>query len=165
MGRGVVLDKVVFPTIMEKKKYLGLSPQDQEEYIVKKIKEILEINPNGITIPDIVENTPFTRPTIIKHVEKMISRRDAYKIKIRNFTIYYPNGQVVHPELTVKRESKGGTIFRATFLNNNFGKYLYIEDLNSDQVSGGSILIKRENLDDFSKLVSDIITNSDRAIE
>lgn len=143
------MEPINFPQIMDKKKYLGLSPQDQEGYIAKKIKEILEINPNGVTIPDIVEKTPFTRPTVIKHLEKMVSSREAYKIKVRNFAIYYHNGQVVHPELTIKKETLDGTTFRGSFLNNNFGKFVYVEDLKGSGVSGGSILIKRESMEDF----------------
>jgi len=142
------------PQISDPKKYLGMSPHDQEDYIEKKIKEIVKLNPNGISVPDVAENTPFSRQTIIKHLERMVSCREAYKIKRRNLTTYYPNGKVVHPEYMENVETEKGHVFRGTFLNNNYGEFVYIEDVNNHGVSGGSMLISLEKVDDFKDLIN-----------
>ena len=130
-----------------------MSPQDQEEYVGKKIKQILHLNPDGITVPEICETTPFTRPTIIKHLERLSASREAYKIKRRRLTIYYPNGRIVHPEAMIKVETENGGILRGTFLNNNFGEFIYIEDINDKHISGGGMLISLKNFESFEELV------------
>src|SRR3989339_775194 len=141
------------PNIAEQKKYLGMSPRDQEIYIEQKIKEIVKINPNGISVPDISDKTPFSRQTIIKHLERMVACREAYKIKRRNLTTYYPNGKIVHPEYQESVEVDKGQSFKGTFLNNNFGEFVYIEDINGEGFSGGSMLINLKALDDFKELI------------
>lgn len=142
------------PLIADQKKYLGMSPHDQEEYIEQKIKDIVKLNPNGISVPDVAEKTPFSRQTIIKHLERMVSCREAYKIQRRNLTTYYPNGKVVHPEYQEKIEMEQGHVFRGTFLNNNYGEFVYIEDVNNKGISGGSMLISLDHVDDFKDLIN-----------
>lgn len=142
------------PPIADQKKYLGMSPHDQEQYIEQKIREIVKLNPNGVSVPDIVENTPFSRQTIIKHLERLVSCREAYKIRRRNLTTYYPNGRIVHPEYQEKIETEDGHIFRGTFLNNNYGEFIYLEDVNNHGVSGGSMLISLDRINDFKELIN-----------
>lgn len=154
--------EIMFPSIVEKHKYSGMSPQEQEQYIQKKLKEILALNPNGITIPDIEENTPFTRPTIIKHLDRMVSSREAYPIKRRNLTVYYPNGQPNHPEYTIKEKFNTGTEVRITFLDNESvgGKFVFLEDLSTDQVHGGSLLIRLQDLPFYKNILEKAISTS-----
>lgn len=142
--------------VLEKKKYIRMNPQDQEEYVNKKIKQILHLNPNGIAIPEICETTPFTRPTVIKHLERLVASREAYKIRRRRLTIYYPNGRIVHPEAMIKIENETGGIFRGTFLNNNFGEFIYIEEVNNKNISGGGMLISMKNFESFKDLIQGI---------
>lgn len=156
--------EVLIPPIIEKKKYSRMNPNDQEEYIEKKIKEILDSNPEGVTIPEIDEKTPFSRPTIIKHLERLVACRDAYKIKRRKLTIYYPNGRIVHPEHMVKIENDTGGIFRGTFLNNNFGQFVYLEEINDKNISGGGMLMNIKNIPIFKDLV-DKLEEKRRLIE
>jgi hypothetical protein len=112
------------------------------------------MNPNGVNIPDVAEHTPFARQTIIKHLERMAACREAYKIRRRNLTTYYPNGKVVHPEYQETVEGDKGRSFRGKFLNNNFGEFVYLEDVNNEGLSGGSMLINLETLDDFKELIN-----------
>lgn len=141
---------------LDKKKYSRMTPQDQEEYVGKKIKQILHLNPDGITVPEICETTPFSRPTIIKHLERLNASREAYKIKRRRLTLYYPNGRIVHPEAMIKVETENGGILRGTFLNNNFGKFIYLEDINDQNISGGGMLISLKNFESFKDLIQKI---------
>ena len=144
---------IKMPFIADQKKYLGMSPHDQEAYIEQKIKEIVKLNPNGLSIPDIAERTPFSRQTIIKHLERMVSCREAYKIRRRNLTTYYPNGKVVHPEYQEKIETENG-YFQGTFLNNNYGEFVYIEDVDNKGVSGGGMLINLNRVGYFKELIN-----------
>jgi len=151
------------PDLIDRKQYLGMNPQDQESYASKKIKELLKLNDKqGVTIPDILETAPFSRPTVVKYLEQMVSSRSAYKIKRRNLTYYYPNGIIAHPELMVhKKSDETGLELRATFLNNNFGEYLYIEDI-SDKVSGGGMLIKLRDLQFFKEFILEAIKRGEK---
>jgi len=142
--------------MIDKKKYGRMTPQDQEGYVEKKIKQILHLNIDGITVPEICEITPFTRPTIIKHLERFAASREAYKIKRRKLTMYYPNGRIVHPEAMIKVENDTGGIFRGTFLNNNFGAFIYLEEINDKNITGGGMLISLKSFDSFKELVDRI---------
>lgn len=155
-------DKINLPEMVSKETYLGLAPQKQEEYVGKKLKELLELNANtGVTIPEIEVDTPFTRPTIIKHLERMISSRQIYKIKRGALTVYYPNGKIEHPELMLEVSSDLGTKFRGSFLNNNFGKFLFIEDLTKN-ISGGSMLIKINDVKTFREFVNKLADRGEK---
>jgi hypothetical protein len=148
--------KINPPQMIDKKKYGKMTPQDQEEYVEKKIKQILHLNGDGITVPEICEIAPFTRPTIIKHLERLAASREAYKIKRRKITMYYPNGRIVHPEAMIKVENDTGGIFRGTFLNNNFGAFIYLEEINEKNITGGGMLISLKSFDSFKELVDRI---------
>lgn len=153
--------EIELPAIMDARKYRGLSPLKQEEYLERKIKEIIGKNPHGVMISDITRNTPFTRPSVIKHLEKMVSSREAYKIRRGRIYIYYPNGRVVHPEDTYITDTSNGSKYRATFLNNEFGEFVFFEDLNESIVSGGSILVKKEDLSEFLQFLMEVIKRRD----
>lgn len=45
-------------------------------------------------------------------------------------------------------------MFRGTFLNNNYGEFVYIEDVNNKGISGGSMLISINHVDDFKDLIN-----------
>lgn len=151
------------PDLIDRKQYLGMNPQDQESYASKKIKEMLTLNSEqGVTIPDILETTPFSRPTVVKYLEQLVSSRAGYKIKRRNLTYYYPNGTIAHPELRLSKKSdRTGLELRATFLNNNFGEYLYIEDVSS-KLSGGGMLISTKDLPFFREFILEATKKGER---
>jgi hypothetical protein len=48
-----------------------------------------------------------------------------------------------------------GTEFRATFLNNREGKFVFLEDISDNKISGGSMLIKRSDFQEFIKFITD----------
>jgi phage pi2 protein 07 len=144
-----------FHNVLKKEKYLGLTTLEQEKYIEKKIKEILHSSPIGISISDITTKTPFTRPTVIKHLERLVSCREAYRIKIGNVFVYYPNGKAVYPEKQIKFEIDECKFFKGTLLENNFGKFIFIEiDAKEDIISGGGFLVKREDFPLFTEFIN-----------
>lgn len=145
-----------FPKIISKEKYLGMATTDQENYIKKKVIEILKINPNGITIPDIIDNTHFkNRQTLIKHIERLISSGQAYKIKRRNLTTYYINGIPDHPATVLKIITESGNIIRGKILKNDFDKCIYLE-YDDTNIKGG-ILIKSSDIKEFGEIVNKLI--------
>ncbi len=142
-----------FPKILSKKDYLGLPPQEQEKYVFGKIKEILKKNKNGITISIIEKETPFTRPTIIKHLERLVSSREGYKRTIGNTNVYFPNGSAIYPDKTIKERINDTRFFRGTLISNNYGEFVFIEEDGDSNISGGSFMIKKNEFDKFKDFI------------
>jgi len=143
-----------FPQIISKKDYLGLPPQKQEKYVFGKIKDVLKMNQNGITISVIEKKTPFTRPTIIKHLERLISAREGYKRILGNTNVYFPNGSAVYPDKTVKETISDDHFFKGTFLNNGYGEFVFIEEHGGSGISGGSFMIRKIEFNIFKDFIN-----------
>lgn len=142
--------------ILSKQKYLGLPPLEQEKYADKTVKWILHNSQMGITISDITTKTPFTRPTVLKHLERLISCREGYKIKRGNVFVYYPNGKAVYPENQLKVEITNKRMFKATMLQNNYGNFIFIEEDGGEGISGGGFMIKSDEFHIFMELMNKV---------
>ena len=123
--------------ILPKKEYLGLPPSEQEKYVEKVIKKILKLHKNGITIPEIVNKTPFARPTVTKHLERLVSCREGFKRKFSNLYLYFPNGSAVYPDKIINLEIENKRKFVGTLINNNYGEFIFIEEVGGEGISGG----------------------------
>ncbi|MEA2037619.1 MAG: hypothetical protein U9O94_08975 [Nanoarchaeota archaeon] len=143
-----------FPEIMDKKDYLGLPPHKQEKYVFDMLKNILKRNKNGITISVVEKKTPFTRPTIIKHLERLMSAREGFKRKLGNTNVYFPNGSAIYPDKTAREIIEDTRAFKGTFINNNYGEFIFIEEEGNSGISGGSFMIKKEEFKIFKNLVN-----------
>jgi hypothetical protein len=144
---------IQIPKILPSNAYLGLPPLEQEKYVEKTIKEILHANPMGITITDITDSAPFTRPTILKQLERLVSCREGYKIKRGNVFVYYPNGKAAYPSKEIKLEISEKRSFKGTFLENSFGKFIFIEEDGNEGISGGGFLVKKEDFPAFMDFI------------
>lgn len=145
-----------YPEILKKKEYLGLAPSEQEKYVERKIKEILKINKNGVTIPEIVSQTPFTRPTVTKHLERLVSCREGFKRKFGNLYLYFPNSRAVYPDKTISIEIENKRKFVGTLINNNYGEFIFLEEIGGEGISGGGFLVKKEEFILFKEFIDKI---------
>ncbi len=148
--------KIELRDMLSKSKYLGLPINEQERYVDKKLKEILHDNGNGIAISDIASETPFTRATILKHLETFVSCREAYKIKHSNLSLYYPNGKAVYPQGQLNMSIDDDKSFRGTLLQNNYGKFVFMEIQGKEEISGGSLLVRVQDFSIFTDFVNNI---------
>ena len=142
--------------ILPKKEYLGLPPSEQEKYVERKMKEILKAHINGITIQDIVGKTPFTRPTVTKHLERLVSCREGFKRKFGNVYLYFPNSRAVYPDKTISIEIDNKRKFIGTMVNNNYGEFIFIEEIGGEGISGGGFLVKKEEFIMFREFINKI---------
>jgi len=142
--------------ILAKKEYLGLPPSEQERYVEKKIKEILKLNKNGVTIQTIVDKTPFTRPTVTKHLERLVSCREGFKRKFGNVSLYFPNNRAVYPDKTISFELDNKRKFIGSLINNNYGEFVFIEETGGEGISGGGFLVKKEEFIMFKEFIEKI---------
>lgn len=82
------------------KEYLGkeklytLPAKEKEEYITNLIKKILELNPDGVTLSQIIEATNLTSSTVWHHLEILKSNSQCRKISRGNIDVYYTFGKV-----------------------------------------------------------------------
>lgn len=60
--------------MLEKEQYLALASAQKGEYIHKLLQDILELNPNGVTVSQIDKATYIGRSTIWHHLEVLASR-------------------------------------------------------------------------------------------
>ncbi len=142
-----------FKAILSKNDYLALPPQEQEKYVRRQLREILKSHKNGITISEIDEKTPFTRPTIIKHLERFASTREGFRRKVGTSFVYYPNGSSVYPDKIIKTEISKDRAYRGAFINNNFGEYVFIEEVGVEGIAGGSFMIKKDEFSLFKEFI------------
>lgn len=142
--------------LLTKKEYLGLPPSEQEKYVERKIKEILKAHKNGITIQEIISKTPFTRPTVTKHLERLVSCREGFKRKFGNVYLYFPNSRAIYPDKVVSLEIDGERKFVGTLINNNYGEFIFIEEVGGEGISGGGFLVKKEEFIMFKEFINKV---------
>lgn len=152
--------------ILTNEKIKSLRPKDREEYTYNVVAEILRLNPLGVTIPEVCEKTGFYRDTVSKHLEKMVSTREAYKIIRGQTIIYHKNGKVVH-ESDLKNLLNSNKFYTFYRLVNEEGNFIYIQEKEIDsfravQVRGG-IMVNEKSimyfLSELQKFVLEAVPN------
>jgi predicted transcriptional regulator len=138
---------IQIPKVLPFKEVITMRPQDREHYIDKIILNILEMNPRGVTVSEIVRKTSFYRDTVAKHLERLVATREAYSIVRGNVTVYYKNGQVVHA-IDVKDATSPHRTYTFYKLQNEDGKFVYVQEKELDEfravtVKGGIMIDAR----------------------
>lgn len=139
--------------MLSKNEVLTLRPTDRNNYAEKIIKDLLNVNPKGVTISEIEAVTDLTRNTIAKHLTRLVAIREAYSQKRGILSIYYINGQTLSSQNILDNITRS-TSYAFHRIINDEGKYFYIQEINEDyygtkKVSGG-IMIKSQDLLSFS---------------
>ena len=142
------------PSMRTPDEVLSMSPKDRDKYMEHVILEILKLNPQGATIPEIADATRFSRITITKHLNRLVAIREAYKIERGAVSIYHKNGKVIHARNLEHSfaNDKRYSFFR---LQNDEEKSVYIQEKETNsfgtvKVKGG-IIIKDEDFFEFMR--------------
>jgi len=95
------------------------------EYIHNLLKEILRLNPKGITVSQVDKSTYLGRSTIWHHLEILASRAECLKIQRGDIDIYHSN-KVLE---SLKDFNINGIDFYYNFdlVENTFGKFLRLQ--------------------------------------
>lgn len=137
-----------------------LSPSERDYYIRNVILEILRLNRRGITISQISQKLPFSRPTITKHLDILVAVGEAYKIQRGNLSIYYKNGKIVH-EVDVRSMIISDKTYTFYKLENQEGEFLYIQEKNLDEFRSprvkGGVMINAKDLSPFLKALQKFV--------
>lgn len=142
-----------------KEEFKKLPPMERKRFTQSIILQILKRNPNGITVKLIEAMTFFDARTIAKHLEYLVAIREAYKNDMGKTAIYFPNGRISHP-ISIEDIKIGDKYYSFSFIKNPFGEFLYIQEKNKDiynvfTVEGG-LIIQKEYIDEFRKILEDI---------
>ena len=145
---------------LEKEQYLVLSSSQKGEYIHNLLKEILDLNPSGITVSQIDKATYIGRATIWHHLEVLASRGDCLKMDRGDTEVYHSN-KVIDPlkELDIEGEHYS---YWFHLVENTYGKFVRIQAKQQDRsgniISYSGVLIN-------SSLVPDILNSLARIKE
>jgi len=143
--------------LLDMEKFKTMGPKDKERYTKTVLKKILELNPNGITAPQISRAIYFSRASVWNHLERLVMTREAYKLEFGKSTVYFPNGKMVHPIFQNNLEV-GGKSYAFFFVRNNFGDFIYLQERKRDKLGFsnvcGGIILPLEKLEDFINKLS-----------
>jgi Winged helix-turn-helix DNA-binding len=140
--------------VLTKSEMKGLRPTNRDAYASNLMLEVLDKNPEGVTVSRIIKTTGLSRNTVLKHLERLVALRNATKKDFGYLSIYYKSG-------TVELEEKvaidfGDTSYEFQTLNRGAdGKYVYIQEKQTDEFSNprvtGGLLVRSDRMLDFIK--------------
>jgi len=147
------------------KELMSLQPSQRKIYVHNKIMDILRMNENGVTISEVEKATGFDNSTVWRHLENLVSIREAYKKKRGPLTIYYKNGKLGHQtyrEVCIV----GNKSYVFDKIENNEGHFILIQEKEMDSlrkmnVKGGIMI----NIRDFPDVMKTLLQFCSRAID
>ena len=111
--------------VLNKEQYSSLSSLQKGEYIHNLLKEILEINPGGITISQVDNITHLGRSTVWHHLEILAARADCLKVERGDTDVYHSNKVLA----SLKELDIQGNYYYYAFhvVENTYGKFVRIQ--------------------------------------
>lgn len=142
--------------ILDKEDYQMLPPQLKEKYVHNIIKETIKSNFNGITMTEILENLPFSRKAIEKHIEKLLATNVIYARNFGKTNVFFPNGRAIRADKDeeIKLDNKK---IRVVLLDTLNGKRIYIQEISKDKFSEeiqAGILIPIDSFEEFVDMLT-----------
>jgi hypothetical protein len=145
--------------------YMKLSPKKREAFVHNTVKEIVEMNENGISISDIGGATKFfSRKAIEKHLETLVATNEVYTKLIGKTIAYYPNGRLVHGKLQRDMKLDESNVLKFQIVDNPFGEFLFFHQIARTELGElvkGGLLIPRNKI----KELKDFIDSIEKEIE
>ena len=154
--------KIILPqNVLEKDKYGALSSSQKGEYVHTLLKQVLELNPKGITVSGIDKATYLGKSTIWHHLELLASRAECLKVEMGDTAIYHSNVVLA----SLKELGTKDKYFNYSFhlVENFLGRFARVQAKQDDK-SGNNIvvsgmLINPDSLGDFLNSLGKIKEN------
>src|SRR6185503_1837569 len=142
--------------ILSEAKLRNKNPKARDNYAHNLIVECLEREPDGMTVKKIMEKTNLARPTVVKHLERLVAHRQARKRDFGYLSLYYKAGHF--DEDTSESEQFGNdTTFTFRLVNREAdGNFIYVQekqlgDFREEKVTGG-IMVNTKDAQKFAKM-------------
>ncbi len=113
--------------MLEKDQYLALPSLQKEEYINNILREILRLNPLGITVSQISKATYFGRSTIWHHVELLAAKGECLRLERGNIDVYHLNEVIMHLKELRVEGTKLGSYYDFDLVKNSYDNYVRIQ--------------------------------------
>jgi len=151
------MSELKVPDVLTRDEFLKLPPQERESYVREVLRQTVNSNLQGVTIPDLTKKLPFDSRTIEKHFSIMTYTNELYSVRIGPTNLYLPNSKTMHPvfEETLKTDGREYSIY---LLNNRLGEYVFIQEKKNNgfiKEIGGGILIPISFFDKFLKYLNE----------
>ena len=153
----IKMTSIVLPPMLEKDKYLSLSASEKGEYAHNLLKEILKLNPEGLTVPQIDAAIYLEHTSIWHHLEILASRADCLKIKRGNVEVYFPNKVIG----SLKEFDMEGEYYHYSFelVENIYGKFVRLqtrEKCESSSAVDSGVIMRSDIIGDIIKSLTKI---------
>lgn len=137
--------------IMDKERYMVLSPENRKKYLENLIRELIHLN-KGITVAEIMKTLLLSYDTVRRHLTTLEAVGEIYCVRYGNSEAYFPNGRNVHPEDEIEIVD-GDNVFVFSVLSNQFDDFLFIQEKKADSSgrrrSKGAIMVPLRCVADF----------------
>jgi len=155
---------------LSQEEYSQLSKENKIRYNENYMLVLLEKNKErGLTLKEASKIIPhLSKPTILKFFERLIAKRQIFKVHRDKLIIYYPNNRPLHPLLN-KRISLSDKEYNMQLINNPEGLSLFIQEINKDilgisEVVGG-IMVPFSSISKMVNVLEGIKENQFNLIE
>ena len=137
--------------MLAKEAFKTLPAKEKEEYVRNLLKKVLELNPEGITISQIKEDSGLTYSTVWHHLEILSCTAQGHKISRGNLDVYYPAGKTSH----LNEYSKGKAKYEISTVESREGKFVCIHEKRQNRL-GNHTVCKGINIP--VELIDNVIT-------
>ena len=142
--------------MLQKEAFRALPAKEKEEYVNNLLKKILELNPKGITIPQIRDATKLTYSTIWHHLERLSGTAQGHKISRGNIDVYYHAGDTNY----LNECDNSGAKYVISTVKNSEGKFVCIHEKRQNRLGNHTVCsgieIPFELIDDFIETFSTV---------
>jgi hypothetical protein len=156
------LTEVQVPESLTKNEYLKLPPQERERYVREILRQTVNMNRHGVTVPLLSKRLPFGSRTIEKHLSIMTYTNEIYTIKIGPTILYLPNSRAIHPAIEIDETlNVNGREYAVSVLRNRLGDFVFIQEKKRTGMAkeiGGGILIPLPNFNKFVEYLNNVAT-------
>jgi len=154
------MSEMRIPEVLSREEYLKLPPQERERYVREILRQTVNMNRYGVTVPHLSKNLPFDSRTIEKHLSIMRYTNEIYTVKIGPTVLYLPNSRALHPAIEIQKTLEAnGREYAVSVLQNRLGEFVFIQEKKKTEFTkevGGGILVPLSHFNRFVEYLSEI---------
>lgn len=127
----------------------------------RRIKKVVKRHPDGVAAPEVAGLVDVAESTARRHLNELKREREVYSRKVSDTTVWYPNGELIHPYLRFAIDLKGKT-YRFSVQEGRSGPLVQIQERSYSLLDGesveGAIFVEYDELDGFAEALEELRT-------